>query len=265
MAIASSPADAATPAGSAELPLTGIDAVILAGGLGTRLSTVLPDQQKVLAEVAGQPFLGRVVDFYAAAGAARIVLALGHRAVDVQHFARRHASMSELIASVEPEPRGTGGALRHALPALRSATVLVANGDSFAAVDLRAIVHFHHQRHSAITLALAVADDTARYGRVEVDSNGVVRSFVEKAAHAPEKRTVPGYINAGIYLMDRSIIETLPPDTAVSLEREVFPLWIGRGLHAVAARVPFIDIGTPDSWAAADAFFAALETGGMRP
>src|SRR5262245_36592100 len=182
MATASLPADAATPAGSARLPLAGMNVVILAGGLGSRLKAVLPDRQKVLADVAGKPFLGMLIDFYAAAGANRVVLALGHRAADVQHFADGHAAAAELVASIEPEPRGTGGALRHALPLLSSATVLVANGDSFAAVDLCALLHLHRRRRSAITLALAFVENTARYGHVEVDRNGLVRSFVEKAA-----------------------------------------------------------------------------------
>jgi len=263
MATASSPVDTEALPESA-MPLAGMDAVILAGGLGTRLSAVLPDQQKVMADVAGQPFLGRLIDFYTTAGADRLVLALGHRAADVQRFTRSHTVAAELIASVEPAPLGTGGALRHALPTLHSTTVLVANGDSFAAVDLRALVNLHRRRQSAITLALTFVEDTTRYGRVEVDGEDKICAFTEKAVRPPCRPATPGYINAGIYLIERDVIAALQPNVVTSLERDVIPRWIGGPLHALAARIPFIDIGTPESWAAADAFFATLKFGGMR-
>jgi NDP-sugar pyrophosphorylase family protein len=255
MAIASSHVDTA----AAAPPLAGIDAVILAGGLGTRLRAVLPDRQKVLADVGGRPFLGKLIDFYADAGAGRIVLALGYHSEDVETYVRRYGGSSQVIASVEPEPRGTGGALRHALPHVESDTVLVANGDSFADVDLSALLRLHRARGSAITLALAHVGDVSRYGRVLFDDNGAVTRFEEKPSTGAGQPGGPGYINAGIYLIDHKTIAALPPDRPLSLEREVFPQWVGRGIHALAQQVPFIDIGTPESWAAASDFFAAIE------
>jgi len=240
-------------------PLAGIDAVILAGGLGTRLRSVLPDRQKVLAEVEGQPFLGKLIDFYAGAGATRIVLALGHRSGDVESYVRDYEAPWDLIASVEPEPRGTGGALRHALPHLQSDTVLVANGDSFAIVDLAALVDLHVSRRSTITMALTFADDVARYGRVVFDGDGAVERFEEKPTGSGGGVKNSGYINAGVYLIEREIIAALPSDRAISLERDVFPQRIEQGLYALDARVPFIDIGTPESWRSANDFFANIE------
>jgi NDP-sugar pyrophosphorylase family protein len=258
MATASSPANPAIATRLAATVLAGVDVVILAGGFGTRLRAVLPDRQKVVANVGGQPFLGKLIEFYSAAGAQRIILALGYRAEDVQAAVGGFAGVADVVASIEPEPRGTGGALRHALAYLRSDTVLVANGDSFAAVDLAALMRLHREKHSPATIALAHVEDISRYGRVVVDEAGAVIRFEEKPAAGAGRPAEAGYINAGIYLIERSVIAALPDDRAISLEREVFPQLIGRGMYGLAAEVPFIDIGTPESWEAADRFFAAL-------
>jgi NDP-sugar pyrophosphorylase family protein len=255
MAIAFSPAD--SHAAQSRL-LRGIDCVLLAGGLGSRLRPVLEGRQKVLAEVAGRPFLRHLIDFYAAAGAERIVLALGYRAADGEQFMRDFRGEAELIASIESEPRGTGGAVRHALPLLRTQTVLVANGDSFAPVDIGALLRLHRERAGAITIALTRADDTGRYGRVMIDDAGAVIQFREKAVPKPGVPGTAGLINAGIYLIERRVIANMPQDRPISLEREVFPQWVGRGLFGLASGIPFIDIGTPDSWAEAEDFFASL-------
>ena len=254
MATVSSRADLAATA----QPLNGIDTIILAGGLGTRLSQVLPRRQKVLADVDGKPFLGKLIDFYAAAGSGRIVLALGYRSDDVEDFIRQFCGATRLIASVEPEPRGTAGALRHALALVQSGTVLVANGDSFADVDLAALIALHRSRRSKVTIALAYVDDVRRYGRVLFEGDGGVVCFEEKPDPASNGAELAGYINAGIYLIEREVIATLPGDRVISLERDVFPPLIGGGLYAFGARVPFIDIGTPESWSKANDFFAEM-------
>jgi NDP-sugar pyrophosphorylase family protein len=241
-------------------PLAGIDAVILAGGLGTRLRAVLPDRQKVMADIGGRPLLARLIDFYTAAGAARVVVALGYRSDDVEDFIRRNTEHSNVVASIEPEPRGTGGALRHALPQLRSQTVLVANGDSFADVDFARLVDLHRARGCSITLALTRVDDVSRYGRVLIDDGCAVTRFEEKPPVGGGEPTSAGFVNAGIYLIERKVIASLPSNKPFSLERDVFPQWIGRrGIYALAQQVPFIDIGTPESWAIASEFFAAIE------
>ena len=202
---------------------------------------------------------GRLIDFYTDAGAARLVLALGYRSDEVQDFIRDYRGQSHVIASVEPEPRGTGGALRHALPHLTSDTVLVANGDSFADVDFMRLLSLHRTRGSSITLVLTYVEDVSRYGRVLFDDNGAVTSFEEKPTAADDQSNRTGYINAGVYLIERKIINALPPEIPLSLERDVFPRWIGRGIYALVQRVPFIDIGTPESWAIASNFFEAIE------
>jgi NDP-sugar pyrophosphorylase family protein len=122
------------------------------------------------------------------------------------------------------------------------------NGDSYVDTDLRALEAAHT---TDATILLTEVPDTARFGRVETDETGRVTAYLEKTVAGP------GAINAGIYLLQRTFIEAIPAGAAVSLEREVFPQWIGKGLRAVRGRFPFIDIGTPESYREAEAFFAA--------
>ncbi len=237
------------------------DVVILAGGLGTRLRPVLPDRQKVLVEVAGQPFLGHPIEFVQTNGAKRLILALGYQADQVESFVRaRRWEGFELIPSVEPVPLGTGGALRFALPLIRSDTVLVLNGDSFAAADLGSFLKFHLARRALISLLLVPMKGRGRYGVAEAGENGAVARFVEK----PSNLNADGYINAGAYFFSRGTIASIESEKALSLEQEVFPRHCSSGLYAMKQDVPFIDIGSPESWRGAGAFFASLQNRGHR-
>lgn len=232
--------------------LSGIDLVVLAGGLGTRIKPVLGQTPKALADIDGQPFLSRLLTFFAAQGVGRIVLALGHGAGQVMaSFRDCPPAGPALEFSVEPRPLGTAGAVRHALDLLRGDPVLVANGDSFVPVDLAAFLDFHHRTGAAASLVLAHVDPADRYGRVDVDEAGKICRFREKAAG----QTAPGWINAGIYAFDRNILAGLPAKTELSLEHDVFPGLVGGGLHGFRADGPFIDIGTPDALAQASGFF----------
>lgn len=235
-------------------PLDGVDAVILAGGLGTRLRSALPDRQKVLAEIGGRPFLELLIESVREAGAKRIILALGHQADQVLSFIQdRQWRGLELVPSVEPAVLGTGGALGFALAKIHTDTVLALNGDSFAAADFAGFLKFHHARKAIISLLLVPMKAAGRYGLVETDDAGSVIRFVEK----PSESGHSVYINGGIYLFAKEAIAKIGSGSEVSLEREVFPQYCGAGLYAMKQDVPFIDIGTPESWRMADTFFAS--------
>jgi D-glycero-alpha-D-manno-heptose 1-phosphate guanylyltransferase len=230
-----------------------IDAAILAGGLGSRLRPAVDDRPKVLASVAGRPFLSYVLDQVATAGVSTVVLCTGYLGEQVEAtFGDRYGGL-RLCYSREPEPRGTAGALQLALPLLHSDPVLVLNGDSYCEAALNDFACWHLARAGsrAGSLLLTWVDDTARYGSVDVDTSDAIVSFREKGGQA-----IPGWINAGVYLLSRSVLMSIPAERAVSIERDIFPAWIGRGLSAYRAKAPFIDIGTPRSYAQADAFFA---------
>ncbi len=237
-------------------PLAAIPVAILAGGLGTRLRAAIGERPKVVAEVNGRPFLAHLLDHVARFGFRDVVLCVGWQANAVEAaLGASHGSL-HLRYSREPEPLGTAGALRLALPLLAGPAVMVLNGDSFCDADLAAAWAWHRAQRSSATLVLIEMADTSRYGRVEIEPGGAICRFVEK-----QDAGTPGWINAGIYLLGRSRIESIAPGRALSLERDVLPGWVGTGLmgHRVQAR--FIDIGTPQSYSAASRFFQA-EGGG---
>lgn len=232
-------------------PLRDINAVVLAGGLGTRLRSVVSDRAKVVAEIHGRPFLHYLFDQLAAAGIRHIVLCTGYMAEKVRAQIGDYYGNIGLTYSAETEPLGTGGALRLARPLLSSDPVLVMNGDSFCDVDLLQFAKDHFENRAAASLALAKVSDISRFGAVDLNLDGAVSSFEEKGS-----RVGAGLINAGIYLLSREIIASIPDGTAVSLERDVFPGLIGNGLHGFVSCGKFIDIGVPADYHAAAKFFS---------
>ena len=239
--------------------LASVTAAILAGGLGTRLRSVVADRPKVLAEIRGRPFLAYLLDQLADAGVRTIVLCTGYLGEQVRAaFGDSYGNLC-LLYSQESSPLGTAGALRLALPLFKpglseanvSDPVLVMNGDSFCEVNLRAFWAWHCARGADATLLLTRMPDTKRYGRVHVDADGLVLSFDEKG-----DKGGPGWINAGIYLLNRRLLLTIPASGAVSLEQEMFPAWIGLGLYGYRSEGRFLDIGTPEAYNTAEQFFA---------
>jgi D-glycero-alpha-D-manno-heptose 1-phosphate guanylyltransferase len=233
--------------------LADVTAAILAGGLGTRLRSRIADHPKVLAPVRGRPYLSYLLDQLATAGVGRVVLLTGYRAEQVRAaFGTGYAGM-RLAYSAEPAPLGTGGALRHALPYIPSPTCLLLNGDSYCDVPLSAFRDFHARRAADASLVLTRQDDCSRFGRIHVAPGGRVVRFEEKPQGGG-----PGWVNAGIYFLQRALIEEVPPDRPLSLERDLLPGWLGRRrLWAFPCQGRFLDIGTPESYSRAEAFFAS--------
>jgi NDP-sugar pyrophosphorylase family protein len=236
-----------------------VSAAILAGGFGTRLRTAVPDRPKALAPVGGRPFIARLLDKLARAGVREAVLLTGHCADQVRAaLGDRYANM-RLTYSAEPAPLGTAGAVRLALPLLRGGTVLLLNGDSYSLINLGAFRRFHDRRPAGLSMMLARVPDASRFGKVRVRRDGRVVGFAEK-----EPGASAGWINAGVYLLPRAYIAALEPGRAVSLEREVIPAAVARGgVRGFRSSGRFIDIGTPESYADAEWFFAARR-GGLR-
>ncbi len=227
-------------------------AVILAGGLGSRLRPVLPHQPKVMAEFHGRPFLAYLLEQLVAAGILKAVLCTGYRAEEIRSRLGAAYGPLSLTYSHEDEPLGTGGALRLALPGLDSDPVLVLNGDSLIEADLPDYLAWFLGLPAAAALMLTRVEDTARFGRVEVAGDGSITNFREKGVPGP------GWINAGVYLLKKAVLERLAPRRYLSLEGDLLPTLVGQGLygHRVAGR--FIDIGTPESYAGAAEFLRRL-------
>ncbi len=229
-----------------------MDAMVLAGGKGTRLQTVVSDRPKPMAEVAGRPFVEWLLLALRAQGVRRAVLATGYKGEMVEAYFGDGARLGlEVAYAHETVPLGTGGAARHALEQVKTDHMLVLNGDSFCSFDVRHLVEAHHRARAAVTLWLVPMDDCRRYGAVDVADDGQVRSFHEKSAELGA-----GLINVGVYLFDRRTLEDIPTGRAVSLEHDTFPALIGHGLCATVGEGPFLDIGTPESYASAERFLA---------
>ncbi|MEP7377980.1 MAG: nucleotidyltransferase family protein [Chloroflexota bacterium] len=220
-------------------------AVILAGGLGTRLGPLVRDLPKPMVEIAGRPFLEYLLIQLRGQGYRKVVLCTGHLGELVMtHFGRGESMGLELRYSQEPEARGTAGAIKFAEPLLSGDRWLVMNGDSFFDIDIGLAVHSHVGSGAMATIALARVDNARRYGTVRLGEGERIEEFSEKTADAD----AGSMINGGIYVLERTILDLIAPDRPVSLEREIFPSLVGHGLHGVAFQGAFVDIGVPEDY-----------------
>lgn len=215
-------------------------ALILAGGLGTRLKEILNDQPKPMAPVANRPFLEYLILQLKEQGVTDIVLCIGYRGEQIEKYFDDGSRCGVHIAySQEKEPLGTGGAMNLAEGLIRGENFLVMNGDSFLDVDLNGLVEFHLEREALATMALVEVKDPARYGTVEINERGEIESFGGKGKSSRSK-----LVNGGVYVLNREIFEYIPKGK-VSLEKEVFPKLIGKGFCGMPVKGFFIDIGVP--------------------
>jgi NDP-sugar pyrophosphorylase family protein len=228
-----------------------VQAVILCGGLGTRLGDTVPQLPKALAPVAGRPFLDYVLTGLAAAGIHEVVLCTGHRSERIEAEYGRAAKCGLFVTySIEHELLGTAGALRHAAPLIHANPFLLLNGDSLLEVDFKRLLAAHRASRAMATMALTHLAAPERYGTVCLGSNGEVWTFSEKKATGNARSRHGGtLINAGVYALDRKLLHMIPPaPPAVSLEHQVLPTLIGQGLFGYVADGFFIDIGIPEDY-----------------
>ncbi len=190
-----------------------------------------------------------LLDRLAAQGVRAVVLCVGHLGQQVEEALGGSYRGMRLSYSREDRPLGTCGALVAALPMLSSDTLLVLNGDSICAVDLQTSLQWHLARRARATLVLAHVEDTGRFGQVEVAADGRIVRFSEKSGAAGG-----GWINGGVYWLDRSALVQLPRREPLSLEREVFPGWVGQGLYGYLQHGRFLDIGVPQDYLRAESF-----------
>jgi NDP-sugar pyrophosphorylase family protein len=242
----------------ADLPVT---ALILAGGLGTRLRRVVADRPKVLAPVLGRPFVYYLLEQLKCIAPRRIILLTGYMADMVeQEVGCAYAGMP-ILYSRERTPLGTAGAVRAALGQIDTDTVLLINGDSYCHVKHLDLLSTHQRQDAALSMVLTWAEDTSRFGRVDLNAEQRVCGFVEKQATGGA-----GWMNAGVYLLQRNLVEEIAPDKALSLERECIPRWIETtAVFGYSCPGPFLDIGTPESYRAAANFFHDCEAVSLSP
>ncbi len=224
-----------------------MQAIVLVGGEGTRLRPLTNDVPKPALTLVDRPFLAYMIEWLAAHGVTEAVLACGFLPDELREALGdgEHAGV-RLTYVVEPERRGTAGAIRFAADALGERLddrFLALNGDVLTDLDLASLIRSHEERGARASIALYPVEDSAAYGLVEVDGEGRVLDFVEKTGEP-----VPGEINAGAYFLERSVLDLIPPGREVSIEREVFPRLVGEGLCALRLDGYWMDIGTHERY-----------------
>ena len=224
-----------------------MQAIVLVGGEGTRLRPLTSDVPKPAVTLVDRPFLAYAIEWLAAHGVSEVVLACGFLPDVLRETLGEEERAGVAITYVaEPEPLGTAGAIRFAADALGDRLedrFLALNGDVLADLDLSALVRAHEERGAQASIGLHPVDDSSAYGLVRCDKEGRVLEFLEKTGEA-----VPGEINAGAYVLDRSVLDLVPPGQAVSIEREVFPRLVGEGLYGLLLEGYWMDIGTPERY-----------------
>ena len=229
------------------MPLTSknkLEAVILAGGRGTRLQSVIADRPKVLAPVAGKPFLHLLLNNLARNGFSRVVLSVGYMADQIIQAVGKTFANMEIHYVREAHPLGTGGGLRLAFQACKNDHVFVMNGDTFLNLDFARAEAFW-QDHKDIILVGCKVEDSARYGCLRIDNNHIT-AFLEKSLSGP------GVINAGCYIALPSSLDSFPPGKAFSFEKDVLqPFVAKKPIRLFITDGTFIDIGIPDDYARA--------------
>lgn len=219
------------------------EAILLAGGLGTRLRSAVPDLPKCMAPVNGKPFLAYVVRYLQQQGITRFVFALGYRHHDFDAFLRSFFKEGQYAVSVEEEPLGTGGAIKLACDKALSENVLVTNGDTIFEADVTALAGFHHRHQAACTLALKPMTNFSRYGAVLLDKDGVIRQFREK------QQCSEGLINGGVYALNVAKFKKHTFPEKFSFEKEYLEKYTAEQMfYGLPQHGYFLDIGIPEDY-----------------
>jgi len=233
-----------------------IQVVILVGGLGTRLRAALPDLPKPIAPVRGRPFLEYLLADLKKSGIKHIVFCVGYQAEKIEaHFGDGARYAMQVEYSRERELLGTAGALKLAQPFIASEDFLMLNGDCYNDVDFQGLLLQHQSTPASATLVAAYLEDRMRFGSLKIDSEKRVLGFEEKGA-----ATGAGFINAGYYAFNRSILNLIPAGEVCSLERDIFPQLVESGkMFAFENHGAFIDIGLPEEWRRAENLLPQLK------
>jgi mannose-1-phosphate guanylyltransferase len=223
-----------------------VDAVILVGGLGTRLRPLTLSAPKPMLPTAGLPFLTHLLSRIADAGVEHVVLGTSYKpGVFESEFGDGSKLGLRIEYVVETEPLGTGGGIANVAPKLRHDTTLVFNGDVLSGADLGALLDSHESNNADVTLHLVRVGDPRAFGCVPTNSDGEVTAFLEKTQDPPTDQ-----INAGSYVFKREVIDRIPKGRALSVEREVFPALLADGLRlcGYVDSTYWRDMGTPDDF-----------------
>jgi mannose-1-phosphate guanylyltransferase len=225
-----------------------MQAIVLVGGEGTRLRPLTENVPKPALTLVDRPFLAHMIEWLAGHGVSEVVLACGFLP-DVLQAAladEEERAGARIRYVAEPRPQGTAGAIRFAADSLGDELddrFLALNGDVLTDLDLTALLRAHGDREATATIGLHPVEDSSAFGLVRCDDEGRVLEFLEKTGER-----VPGEVNAGMYVLERSVLDLIPPGENVSIERDVFPRLVGNCLHGLVLDGYWVDIGTPERY-----------------
>ena len=222
-----------------------MQALILVGGEGTRLRPLTLTMPKPVVPLVDRPFIRYMIDWLARHGVDDVVMACGFLAAGVRDVLGEGEDGGPRLRYVEePEPRGTAGAMKFAERFLDD-RFLALNGDVLTDVDLTALIELHEERGATATLGLHPVEDPSAYGLVRRSEDGEITEFIEK----PDPGEIDtDEVNAGAYVLEKSVLDLVPDGAEVSIEREVFPKLVGKGLYARRLEGYWMDIGTPERY-----------------
>lgn len=228
-----------------------MEAILLCGGLGTRLRSVVSDRPKPMADIAGKPFLHYLVKMLSESGVKHLIFALGYMGEQIETYFKSGEDYGLSISySYEDSPLGTGGAIRNALSHVSGENVLVLNADTYFHTDYESLLREQLKNKAAMTIASRKIEDISRYGAILKDESGRILRWNEKMSSDRAEAPCPGEINGGIYVMKKSLIEKIP-EGKQSLENDCIPAWLEDGLYlqAIPSDGYFMDIGIPEDYA----------------
>jgi D-glycero-alpha-D-manno-heptose 1-phosphate guanylyltransferase len=216
------------------------EAIILAGGLGTRLQSTLPDTPKCMAPVNGRPFLSYVIDYYRQQGIEKFIFSLGYKHAVISAWLQKEYPALKMQFVIENEPLGTGGAIQLAAEKVNGKDVLILNGDTLFKTDLAALAAFHKNTASACTLALKPMTNIDRYGLVETEEDGRIKTFKEKQHYQQ------GLINGGVYILNTGRFRQQKRPEKFSFEKDYLERYFSAmPMYGCIQEGYFIDIGIP--------------------
>ena len=219
------------------------EAIILAGGLGRRLRSVVSELPKCLAPVNGRPFLSFLIDHLQKQGISKFIFSLGFKHEAIANFLQENYDAVSYELSIEYEPLGTGGAILLSLSKAKNDDVLICNGDTLFTVNTELLSHFHQEKKSACTIALKPMKNFSRYGAVDLDEQNVIKAFREKAL------CKKGLINGGVYILNATDFTKKPFPEKFSFETDYLEKYVAENnFFGQVQDEYFIDIGVPEDY-----------------
>ncbi len=227
------------------------EAIILAGGFGTRLSSVVNDVPKSMAPVNGRPFLDYQLDYLDVFGVRKVILSIGYLHEKImKHYGNQYKDI-EIDYAIETEPLGTGGGLKKAMAMAEGPLVIGMNGDTFYEIDFMKFLHIHRGKESKFSMVLRELEDVSRYGSVERDEDRRITGFFEK-----NHKSGKGLINGGVYIINKRFFDSQNLPDKFSLEKDFLEqIYKKEKIYGILCRQYFIDIGVPEDYAKAQEDF----------